>query len=441
MGKVHNPDGDGVPAVSTAVSAARRKHAQRQNNEPDPEEAPRHHATNDHETQVKEEGSARRNITRKTNNGVDVGKYDAARKRMGGAGKGKWTQAMDGSDTLPITNLDVNDPLYDEETLEGAVLVSAQSNNEDDGVANGTKVYDPVADRIVYGPKFTRAEFKIRVTDALEEYFDSGDADEFIACITELKSAEYHAELIKKAISLSLDKNSREKELISRLLSRLHPIILTDNDVSNGFQVLLDSLPDLCIDAPDAKTIVATFLARAVIDEVLPPAFLSSRSGEVTEAAVRLLSMEHCGTRLEHAWGPGDGRPVGEIKISMDQLLKEYLLSRELDEAARCIRELNCAHFHHELVKRGVTAAMEELHDKSDSNCVGINIDDLDAVAALYAFLVENSIVSESQLRKGMKRLNDAVDDLKLDVTPNAPALLIEFQRLLSAHGVNIEKA
>jgi len=165
MGKVHNPDGDGVPAVSTAVSAARRKHAQRQNNEPDPEEAPRHHATNDHETQVKEEGSARRNITRKTNNGVDVGKYDAARKRMGGAGKGKWTQAMDGSDTLPITNLDVNDPLYDEETLEGAVLVSAQSNNEDDGVANGTKVYDPVADRIVYGPKFTRAEFKIRVTD------------------------------------------------------------------------------------------------------------------------------------------------------------------------------------------------------------------------------------------------------------------------------------
>lgn len=173
----------------------------------------------------------------------------------------------------------------------------------------------------------------------------------------------------------------------------------------------------------------------------MPPAFLSSRSGEVIEAAVRLLSMEHCGTRLEHAWGPGDGRPVGEIKISMDQLLKEYLLSRELDEAARCIRELNCAHFHHELVKRGVTAAMEELHDKSDSNCVGINIDDLDAVAALYAFLVENSIVSESQLRKGMKRLNDAVDDLKLDVTPNAPALLTEFQRLLSAHGVNIEKA
>jgi hypothetical protein len=88
---------------------------------------------------------------------------------------------------------------------------------------------------------------------ALEEYFDSGDADEFITCIAELKSQEYHAEIIKKAISLSLDKNSREKELVSRLLSTLHPTILTESDVSNGFQVLLDGLPDLCIDAPDAK--------------------------------------------------------------------------------------------------------------------------------------------------------------------------------------------
>jgi programmed cell death protein 4 len=170
----------------------------------------------------------------------------------------------------------------------------------------------------------------------------------------------------------------------------------------------------------------------------LPPAFLSSRSGEVIESAVRLLSMEHCGTRLEHAWGPGDGRPVEELKIAMDQLLKEYLLSRELDEAARCIRELNCPHFHHELVKRGVTAAMEEVHDKSDRGCVGINIDDLDAVAALYAFLVENSIVSESQVRKGMKRLNDGIDDLKLDITPKAPVLLLEFERLLSAHGLEL---
>jgi len=130
--------------------------------------------SNQHETIVKEEGSCRRNITRKDNHGLDVGKYDSARKRMGGAGKGKWTQALDGSDTLPITDLDVNDPLYDEETLEGAVLVSSSTGNnanglgseDDNGNSNiSSKVYDPVADRVVYGPMLTLTEFKIRVTD------------------------------------------------------------------------------------------------------------------------------------------------------------------------------------------------------------------------------------------------------------------------------------
>ena len=81
---------------------------------------------------------------------------------------------------------------------------------------------------------------------------------------------------------------------------------------------------------------------------------------EVVEKAVSLLSREHCTARLEKIWGPGDGRPVAELKTVMDQLLQEYLLSRELDEAARCVRELKATHFHHELVKRGVKIAMEQ---------------------------------------------------------------------------------
>ena len=67
----------------------------------------------------------------------------------------------------------------------------------------------------------------------------------------------------------------------------------------------------------------------------------------VVEKAVSLLSREHCNARLEKVWGPGDGRPVAELKQEMDQLLQEYLLSRELDEAARCVKELEAPHFHH----------------------------------------------------------------------------------------------
>lgn len=168
-----------------------------------------------------------------------------------------------------------------------------------------------------------------------------------------------------------------------------------------------------------------SFLARAVVDEVLPPAFLSDLNNdhpgdEVVEKAVGLLSREHCTARLEKIWGPGDGRPVAELKKEMDQLLLEYLLSRELDEAARCVRELKAAHFHHELVKRGVRIAMEK-DGKANTQ------ENLDAMVALFSFLVKNAIMSEYQVAKGLARLHKILADLTLDV-PAASTMLQEFE-------------
>jgi programmed cell death protein 4 len=177
---------------------------------------------------------------------------------------------------------------------------------------------------------------------------------------------------------------------------------------------------------------VANFLARAVVDEVLPPAFLSDqnnkRPGElVIEKAISLLSREHCNARLERVWGPGDGRPIEELKVAMDQMLQEYLLSRELDECARCVKELDAAHYMHELVKRGVKIAMEQ--DGKDSSTQHEK-SAIDAMAALFGFLVKNAIISEYQVAKGIDRLHRILDDLKLDV-PAAATLLDDFEALL----------
>jgi len=265
----------------------------------------------------------------------------------------------------------------------------------------------------------------------------------------EMKCKEYHPQVVKRAISIACDEGPRERELISKLFCQLHPSPLSDDDMQHGFEILFDNLDDLSIDIPDVKCMVGTFLARAVVDEVLPPAFLSANATpeeedetkensllhHVIENAMRLLSREHCTARLEKVWGPGDGRPVPELKIAMDQLLKEYLMSRELDEAALCVKELNAPHFHHELVKRGVVIAMEEdgvkISANTDSDVVDASID---AIAALFAFLVKNAIVSESQVRKGVSRLWTVLDDLKLDV-PGAPGMLKEFEGMVSEMG------
>jgi len=414
MGRVHNPSGQGVAAFSSKKPVK---------------------PADEHATQKTEEGSARRNITRKKTDPNASKQHDSRHKKQGGAGKGRnerdlLTEGLEGAALV----LDEKDPLYvPEEDADPTSYVFSSGETGDEARRTGQEpgAYDAVADKAVYGPMLTLSEFKIRVSDAVREYFDSSDADEVVRCIDEMKCSEYHPEVVKRAVSLGLDAGSRERELVSRLLACLHPCPLTDEEMEMGFEVLLDSIDDLAIDIPDAKAMVGCFLARAVVDEVLAPAFLSNRNNShpgdcVVEKAVGLLSREHCTARLEKVWGPGDGRPVSELKETIDQLLKEYLMSRELDEAATCVRELDAAHFHHELVKRGIKIAMEEDGRTGDS---------LAAMAALFVFLVENSIVSEYQVAKGASRSRRGLADLKLDV-PAAEGMMDEFERLARDGGL-----
>ena len=231
QGKVHNPSGEGIKAVSTQVKSKATKAKA-----PPP--------VVNHETKVKEEGSSRRNITRKKSDGAVTGKYDSRNKKQGGHGKGKWSELQDGSEHDAVLDIDKDDPLYDE--AEDVYILSS-------GVTTDATGYDEVVEKKVYGPMLTLPEFKLQVADILREYFDSADSDEVIRSIEEMQCRPYLPEVVKKAVSISLDEGPRERELVSRLLTCLHPTPLSDDDMAAGFDLLLRSLDDLSIDCPDAK--------------------------------------------------------------------------------------------------------------------------------------------------------------------------------------------
>ena len=249
QGKVHNPSGEGVHAVSAQAqakvarleAAAAAAEAQKQN----------------HETKVKQEGSSRRNITRKKSADA-ANNYNSVHKKQGGHGKGQWRQDTSAAAALVEEDIpiDEKDPLYDEAEDTNKYILS--SGQEEAGqVDNGDKrgYYDTTqyTSKAVYGPLLTNQEFKVRVTDALNEYFDSCDADELIRTVEEMGCQEYHHEIVKKVISVAMDKGSRERELTSRLLTCLHPYPLTLEHMERGFDLLLDSLDDLSCDVPEAK--------------------------------------------------------------------------------------------------------------------------------------------------------------------------------------------
>jgi len=325
-------------------------------------------------------------------------------KKMGGGQKGKWSKVNEGSIPKP----DQYDPNYDSESEENVILVPDSLNNE--------RVYfsDP-EDLIVPSPTLGHQDVKINIDKIITEYFISGDINEAKQSILEMESRKYHFEVVKRSISLSLDKHEKEREMTSRLLSELYPEVLNNHDIGKGFKRLFEYADDLELDIPNAHSLLSTFLARAVVDEILPPAYLmdpiiSEIGGDIVTMAIKKLSIHHGAARLEKGWGPGDGRPVEELKVSIDQLIQEFILSNDMIEATQCVQELNVPEFHHEVVKRFLINGFES----------GINT--CESIFSLIKLLNENGIISKNQIVKGFDRVKAMMNDITLDI-PNAPQI------------------
>ena len=371
---------------------------------------------------------------------VRVGQRTNAKKAPTGSGghKFEWKdKTNDGTTSYIPCALDAGDPMYSSgpEDEGNYVLVSEGAD-----LGGGVGGAPPRAPRYcaehgatLIGPKYTLAEFKRRVSEALDELFASGDVDECVTALVELSCPEFGFEVVKRGVSKAVDRRARECELVSRLLSAACPALLQPRDVAKGFERLFEAMDDLVLDAPRAPLVVGDFLVRCVVDEALPPAYLGDRvfvalGGDIVARARRLLSREHALSKFERIWGPGDGRDASELKKVVDMLVVEYLQTKELPEAKRCVRELNAPNFGHEVVKRAVTLALP----KADA--------DRDAISQLLKALVvdPDQILSTNQAKLDFNRLADALDDLKCDV-PNAKQLLDALVDRAKADGVLVE--
>ncbi|XP_008799936.1 MA3 DOMAIN-CONTAINING TRANSLATION REGULATORY FACTOR 1-like [Phoenix dactylifera] len=316
-------------------------------------------------------------------------------KKDGAGGKGTWGKLLD---TDSNTRLDRNDPNYDscEEPYE---LV-------------GATIPTPFDD------------YKKSVVTIIEEYFSTGDVELAASDLKDLGSDEYHHYFVKKLVSMAMDRHDKEKEMASVLLSALYADVISSAQISQGFVMLLESVDDLALDILDAVDVLALFIARAVVDDILPPAFLarvkrtlaeSSKGFQVIQTAEKsYLSAPHHAELVERRWGGCTHITVEEVKKKITDLLREYIEGGDTAEACRCIRELGVSFFHHEVVKRALVLAMEIPTSEP-------------LILKLLKEAAEECLISSSQMTKGFSRLAESLDDLSLDI-PSAKSF---FQLLV----------
>lgn len=242
--------------------------------------------------------------------------------------------------------------------------------------------------------------------------------------LRDLGSSQYHPYFIKRLVSMAMDRHDKEKEMASVLLSALYADVISPAHIRDGFVLLLESADDLVVDILDAVDILALFIARAVVDDILPPAFLTrakktlpedSKGFQVLETAEKsYLSAPHHAELVEKRWGGSIHTTVEEVKKKISDLLREYVESGDTVEACRCIRELGVSFFHHEVVKRALVIAM-----------------DIQAAEPLIMKLLKEAadegLISTSQMTKGFARFAESLDDLALDI----PSAKGQFQALV----------
>ncbi|KAJ4756394.1 Programmed cell death protein 4 [Rhynchospora pubera] len=267
-------------------------------------------------------------------------------------------------------------------------------------------------------------DYRKNMATIISEYFSTGDVLLAASELVDLGVEEQHHYFVKKLVSMSMDRRDKEKEMASVLLSSLYNDTLTPSHIKLGFMNLLESVEDLSVDIPNAVDLLAIFIARAVVDDILPPVFLARARGSLSGnskgmealqvAEKSYLSVPHHAEVVAGKWGGSTHTGVEEVKKKISDLLSEFTEGGDVAEACRCVRELGLPFYHHEVVKRALTIAVE----KPQTEALVLNF---------LEKSVQDCLISTSQIAKGFSRISENLDDLTLDV----PSAKTTFEHLL----------
>lgn len=195
--------------------------------------------------------------------------------------------------------------------LQGSGLVSRPVNVVAEAPAQSAApltVPVPVEKPQPSGPKLSEEILKRKTKSLLEEYFSVRLLDEALECVVELGSPSYHAEFVKEAISLSLEKSPPVVEPTANLLEYLlSKKVVTSKDLESGFLLYGAMLDDIGIDLPKApnnfgeivgKLILAGGVDFKLVREVLGKMEDDRFQKAVVDAAVRILGSSEQGKSL-----------------------------------------------------------------------------------------------------------------------------------------------
>lgn len=118
--------------------------------------------------------------------------------------------------------------------------------------------------------------------------------------------------------------------------------------------------------------------------------------------------------KLDVIWGQeiGGMRPVQSLVSRIQLLICEYISSGDIEEATRCLNELEVPHLHHHLIYEGIIKALEDMNERT-----------LKLIAELFEYLYKTVVVTVDQLTIGFNQVYEELEEISIDVPLAYPIL------------------
>ena len=266
-------------------------------------------------------------------------------------------------------------------------------------------------------PAVSMKNFKTSIDGLLEELLTSSDFAQFSERLESLGCKLYHDEMVAHAIRMSLDKEDRERDVISELITLLRKSgHVSSMQLSRAFEKLFLTWEDILLDVPAAVGMIQRFVELAMVDGLLPDHFLS----RLPEAFVAKLESSLDNEELCPETFPSLAeqlQDVKEYKRKCSALLEEYFAGEGAEPAAEFgqrLASIGRASFRHEFIRRAINVSI----DMSDK--------ERELTSSLLSNLRDQRILTEDDFLWGFSHLLGSLPDLSIDC-PSAVDLVSKF--------------
>ncbi|KAF7457946.1 MA3 domain-containing protein [Cryptosporidium felis] len=173
----------------------------------------------------------------------------------------------------PIMELDTKDPVFDSESEDDNVSYSVIDVEKRERMVE-TFSWSPQGRGVEMDCRISIEDFRVRIKNLCQDYFLDHKAQDFINGLRSISCPSLHNLVVVIAIRMSLDYSTTVQQQVSALLTILKDSnLITQQQIEDGLEKLIQSIDDICLDAPFSPERLECLVDCAILDGVIPSNF------------------------------------------------------------------------------------------------------------------------------------------------------------------------